>query len=148
MKRRVTLLGSTGSIGTQTVDVVTAAPDRFEIAAVAAGGSDVTLLAEQAARLRVRAVGITRPEAGTALRDALERAWPGDVPAPVVRVGPDATSELAALDGDVVLNAVAGAQGLRATLAALDAGRVVALANKESLVAGGSLVTGRAAPGQ
>jgi 1-deoxy-D-xylulose-5-phosphate reductoisomerase len=65
-----------------------------------------------------------------------------------VHVGPDATTELAALDCDVVLNAVAGSQGLRATLAALGAGREVALANKESLVAGGPLVTARAAPGQ
>ena len=57
-------------------------------------------------------------------------------------------SELAAYDADVVLNAIAGAEGLRATLASLDAGRIVALANKESLVAGGPLVTGRATPGQ
>jgi 1-deoxy-D-xylulose-5-phosphate reductoisomerase len=147
-RRRIALLGSTGSIGTQTVDVVGAAPDRFEVVALAAGGSDVTLLARQAAQLRVGAVAVTDPHAEPALRDALDRVWPGDAAAPRVLVGPHATTELAQVGCDVVLNAVAGAAGLRATLAALGAGRVVALANKESLVAGGSLVTERAAPGQ
>src|SRR5439155_17981417 len=66
----------------------------------------------------------------------------------IVLAGPEATSALAARPADVVLNGVAGSQGLRATLASLDAGRIVALANKESLVAGGPLVTGRAKPGQ
>jgi 1-deoxy-D-xylulose 5-phosphate reductoisomerase len=82
------------------------------------------------------------------LRKRLAEQWPADVPEPAVHAGPEATVELAALGCDVVLNAVAGAAGLRATLAALDAGRVVALANKESLIAGGPLVTARAAPGQ
>ena len=146
--RDVVLLGSTGSIGTQTIDVVTHAPDRFRVTAVAAGGGDVALLAEQAARLRVRAVGVGRPELADELRKRLAEQWPADVPEPAVHAGPEATAELAALGCDVVLNAVAGAAGLRATLAALDAGRVVALANKESLIAGGPLVTARAAPGQ
>jgi 1-deoxy-D-xylulose-5-phosphate reductoisomerase len=146
--RRVVLLGSTGSIGTQTVDVVTAAPDRFAITAVCAGGSDVHLLAEQAARLRVGSVGITREDRADALRAALDAVWPADVPAPAVHVGGQATTELAAHPADVVVNAVSGAQGLRATLAALNAGSTVALANKESLVAGGPLVTGLAAEGQ
>jgi 1-deoxy-D-xylulose-5-phosphate reductoisomerase len=144
----VVLLGSTGSIGTQAIDVVTHAPGRFRVTAVAAGGGDVALLAEQAARLRVRAVGVSRPEAADQLRSRLAALWPADVPAPNVSVGPGATTELAALGCDVVLNAVAGSQGLRATLAALEAGRTVALANKESLIAGGPLVTGRAAAGQ
>jgi 1-deoxy-D-xylulose-5-phosphate reductoisomerase len=146
--RRVVLLGSTGSIGTQTVDVVTAAAGRFEVTAVCAGGSDVALLAEQAAQLRVRAVGVTRPDRADALRDALAAVWPGDVPEPRVLAGPEVTTELAGQPADVVLNAVAGAQGLRATLAALRAGSIVALANKESLVAGGPLVTELAGAGQ
>ena len=146
--REVVLLGSTGSIGTQTVDVARHAPDRFRITALAAGGSDVAALAEQAARLRVRAVGVGRADAAGELRERLGRVWPGDAPEPEVLAGPDATVELAARGCDVVVNAVAGAQGLRATLAALDAGREIALANKESLIAGGPLVTGRAAPGQ
>ena len=147
-RRRVVLLGSTGSIGTQTVDVVCAAPDRFEVGAVCAGGSDVQLLATQAARLRVDTVGITREDRAGDLDAALDVAWPGDVPRPKVVVGAHAATELAAHPADVVLNAVAGAQGLRATLAALDAGSTVALANKESLVAGGPLVTERAGDGQ
>ena len=146
--RDVVLLGSTGSIGTQTIDVVTHAPDRFRVTAVAAGGGDVALLAEQAARLRVRAVGVGRAEVADELRKRLAEQWPADVPEPAVHAGPEATVELAGLGCDVVLNAVAGAAGLRATLAALDAGRVIALANKESLIAGGPLVTARAAPGQ
>jgi 1-deoxy-D-xylulose-5-phosphate reductoisomerase len=146
--RTVVLLGSTGSIGTQAIDVVTRNPERFRVAAIAAGGADVELLADQAAQLRVAAVGVSRPDRADALREKLAARWPGDAPQPVVHAGPDATTELAALECDIVLNAVAGSQGLRATLAAVDAGRVVALANKESLIAGGPLVTARAAPGQ
>jgi 1-deoxy-D-xylulose-5-phosphate reductoisomerase len=146
--RTVVVLGSTGSIGTQAVDVVTRAPDRFRVVAVAAGGSDVALLARQAATLRVSTVGVAREDVAGELRERLDAVWPSDVPSPRVVAGPGAIVELAAAGADVVLNAVAGAQGLRATLAALDAGNVVALANKESLVAGGPLVTGRAAPGQ
>ncbi len=146
--RTIALLGSTGSIGTQTIDVVTAAPDRFEVVAICAGGADVELLANQAARLRVTAVGVSRPEAEAELRARLDTIWPADSPRPQVVAGPGAADELAAYEADVVLNAVAGAQGLRATIAALDAGRVVALANKESLIAGGPLVKNRAKPGQ
>jgi 1-deoxy-D-xylulose-5-phosphate reductoisomerase len=146
--REVVLLGSTGSIGTQAIDVVDQAPDRFRVTAVAAGGGDVALLADQAARLRVRSVGIGRLDAADELRKRLAATWPADAPAPTVVAGPHAATELAANPCDVVLNAVAGSQGLRATLAALDAGRVVALANKESLIAGGPIVTRRAAPGQ
>ena len=147
-RRDVVLLGSTGSIGTQTVDVVAAAPERFSISAIAAGGSDLVLLAQQAARLRVRAVGVSREDAATELRERLSAVWPADAPEPAVHAGAEAVTELAGRGCDVVLNAVAGALGLRATLAALDAGRVVALANKESLIAGGPLVLDRAGSGQ
>jgi 1-deoxy-D-xylulose-5-phosphate reductoisomerase len=147
-RRDVVLLGSTGSIGTQAIEVAEHAPDRFRVTAVAAGGGDPKLLAEQAARHRVRAVGIASSAAADELRTHLESLWPADAPAPAVHAGPEATTELAALGCDVVLNAVAGAQGLRATLAALRAGRNVALANKESLIAGGPLVTRLASPGQ
>jgi 1-deoxy-D-xylulose-5-phosphate reductoisomerase len=147
-RRRVTILGSTGSIGTQAIDIVERLPERFAVVGICAGGSDVELLARQAAKLRVQAVGVVREQAAAALRAALERHWPADAPAPIVLAGGHATEDLAARDADVVLNAVAGAQGLRATLASLRAGLPVALANKESLIAGGSLVVGRAAPGQ
>ena len=146
--RRVVLLGSTGSIGTQALDVIEHAPERFDVTALAAGGRDLAALAEQAARHRVAHVAISRSEAADELRTQLDKIWPGDHPAPTVHAGPGATAELAALGCDVVLNAVDGSQGLRATIAALEAGRVVALANKESLVAGGPIVTRLASPGQ
>jgi 1-deoxy-D-xylulose-5-phosphate reductoisomerase len=146
--RDVVLLGSTGSIGTQAVDVATRAPERVRVVAVAAGGADPAQLAEQAAQLRVRAIGISRADAVDELRTCLDKIWPADVARPAVHVGPQAPSELAALGCDTVLNAVAGSQGLRATVAALEAGRVVALANKESLIAGGPIVTRLAGPGQ
>jgi 1-deoxy-D-xylulose-5-phosphate reductoisomerase len=146
--RRVVILGSTGSIGTQAIDVVNRNPDRFRVSAICSGGTDLALLAEQAAQLRVDYVGVTREAAAEELRKRLADAWPADTPAPEVLAGPATTTQLAGLDADVILNAVAGAQGLRATLAALHAGRTVALANKESLVAGGSLVTRAATPGQ
>jgi 1-deoxy-D-xylulose-5-phosphate reductoisomerase len=146
--RRVILLGSTGSIGTQAIDVALHAPDRFAITAIAAGGSDLPLLAKQAAQLRVETVGVGRADAADELRALLQDGWPADAPPPRVVADAGASVEMAAMDADVVLNAVAGAQGLRATLAALDAGTRIALANKESLVAGGPLVTDRAGPGQ
>lgn len=147
-RRTVALLGATGSIGTQTLAVAAAAPDRFRVAAVCSGGSDVSALAAAAAAARAEAVGISRADGLEALRAALDAVWPADAPRPEVVAGPHAAAELAARPADVVLNAVAGAQGLRATLAALEAGATVALANKESLVVGGPLVLERAAPGQ
>lgn len=147
-QRSVVVLGSTGSIGGQAIDVTRTAPDRFRVVAVASGGAHVAALAEQAASLRVQAVGIGRADRAGELRERLDAIWPADAPRPEIFSGHAAATDLAAWPADVILNAVAGAQGLRATLAALDAGRTVALANKESLVAGGPLVTRRAAPGQ
>jgi 1-deoxy-D-xylulose-5-phosphate reductoisomerase len=146
--RDVVILGSTGSIGTQAIDVAAAARGRFRVVGVAAGGSDVAALANQAAKLRARVVGIGRESGVAELRNRLGAVWPSDAPFPQVLAGRSATEQLARFDCDVVLNAVAGAQGLRATLAALEAGRTVALANKESLIAGGPLVTRHAKPGQ
>ena len=147
-QRRVVLLGSTGSIGTQALDVISHAGDRFSVTAVCAGGGNLELLAEQALRWRVGYVGVSTAAAGQELTERLAAGWPAGQRPPQVLAGPDATAELAALDCDVVLNGVAGAQGLRATLAALQAGRTVALANKESLIAGGPLVLAAAAAGQ
>lgn len=144
-QRRVVVLGSTGSIGTQALDVVRHAPDRFCISALAAGGGDVVTLADQAIETAVPVVGVSRPEAARELSERLQAKVPDAMPRIVTG---DEVVALAALDCDVVLNAIAGAAGLRATLAALDAGRTVALANKESLIAGGPLVTSRAKPGQ
>jgi 1-deoxy-D-xylulose-5-phosphate reductoisomerase len=143
-RRRVVVLGSTGSIGTQALDVVRAAPDRFELVGLAAGGN-IELLAEQVAEFAVPVVGVGVAERADALTALLTDRG---VELPRIVAGPAAATELAALQADVVLNAVAGAAGLRATLAALDAGRDIALANKESLVVGGPLVTRRVRPGQ
>ena len=151
--REVVILGSTGSIGTQALDIVRRNPGRFRVVALAAGGAQPEVLASQAAEFGVAVVAVASPAAAPAVQDALrsylsqtDQAASGGPPQ--VLSGPDAVSEVAAWPCDVVLNGVTGAAGLRATLAALDAGRVLALANKESLIIGGPLVTSRAKPGQ
>jgi 1-deoxy-D-xylulose-5-phosphate reductoisomerase len=157
--RDVVILGSTGSIGTQALDIIRRNPGRFRVTALAAGGGQPEVLARQAAEFGVAAVAVAAPGAVPAVQAALRALYPGRTghaarprspatPAPEVLAGPDAVGELAARPADVVLNGVTGAAGLQATLAALDAGRVLALANKESLIIGGSLVTSRAKPGQ
>jgi 1-deoxy-D-xylulose-5-phosphate reductoisomerase len=118
--RRLILLGSTGSIGTQALDVVRANPDRFEVVGMAAG-SNRAALAAQAEEFGVRSTALGADEAAQLVRD---------------------------IECDVVLNGITGSVGLAPTLAALEAGRVLALANKESLIVGGDLVTRLAAPGQ
>ena len=135
--RSVTLLGSTGSIGTQAIDVIGRNPDRFRVDALSAGGSDLPALARQAATLGVRAVAVADDAARAALTTLLREAGAGSVE---VLAGPDAATELAGRGSDVVLNGITGSVGLRPTLAALAAGSSLALANKESLVIGGALV--------
>ncbi|MFI2485709.1 1-deoxy-D-xylulose-5-phosphate reductoisomerase [Promicromonospora kroppenstedtii] len=135
--RSVTLLGSTGSIGTQAIDVIGRNPERFRVDALSAGGSDLRLLASQAAMLHVRTVAVADPAAGPALTTLLREAGAGDVE---VLTGPEAATEVAGRGSDVVLNGITGSVGLRPTLAALAADSTLALANKESLVVGGALV--------
>ena len=148
------LLGSTGSIGTQTLDIVRANPDRFRVVAVAAGGSDPALLAQQAVELEVPVVAVSRSTAIEDLQLALyaeaqKRGYHhGDFKLPRIIGGPDAPEQCAGLPCDIVLNAIDGAAGLKATLVALQAGVTLALANKESLIIGGDLVTSLAKPGQ
>jgi len=165
--RDVVILGSTGSIGTQALDIIRRNPDRFRVVALAAGGGNLDLLARQAVEFGAAAVAVATPAAAAQLQAALRsvldlgRTERGASPAPPhlpagrdatpmpdVLAGPDAICEIAAWPADVVLNGVTGAAGLQATLAALDAGRTLALANKESLIIGGPLVTSRAKPGQ
>ena len=153
--RDVVILGSTGSIGTQALDIIRRNPDRFRVVALAAGGGNLDLLARQAVEFGAAAVAVATPGAAAQLQTALRalsdmgRTERGaSPPPPDVLTGPDAVSEVAAWPADVVLNGVTGAAGLQATLAALDAGRTLALANKESLIIGGPLVTSRAKPGQ
>jgi len=135
-RNRVLILGSTGSIGTQALDVIAANPDRFEVVGLAAGGGNPDLLAQQRA-----ATGVTN----IAVADDAAAAQVGDV----TYAGPDAVTRLVEnTEADVVLNALVGALGLKPTLAALATGARLALANKESLVAGGPLVLKAAEPGQ
>ena len=143
-RRRVVILGSTGSIGTQALDVIRRNPDDFAVVALAAGGADVAAIASQAAEFNVEVVAIANESREEALRESLTTYGSS---ARVV-VGPDAATEVAGLPTDVVLNGMTGSIGLRPTLAALEAGSVLALANKESLVAGGPLVKAIAKPGQ
>mgnify|MGYP006280782705 CR=1 FL=1 len=144
--RRVVVLGSTGSIGTQTLDIAARNPERFRVVALAAGGSDPRLLAEQVQATGAELVAVADAEAARGLRDLL-RDLPEDR-LPRILAGPDASAEAAAWPCDVVVNGMAGAAGLRPTLAALRAGRTLALANKESLIVGGPLVKALARPGQ
>ncbi|MEV8048388.1 1-deoxy-D-xylulose-5-phosphate reductoisomerase [Streptomyces griseoluteus] len=143
----VVILGSTGSIGTQAIDLVLRNPDRFRVTALSANGGRVDLLAEQARRLGVRTVAVAREDAAPALREALAGQY-GTEPLPEILVGPDAAAQLAASDCHTVLNGITGSIGLAPTLAALEAGRTLALANKESLIVGGPLVKALAKPGQ
>jgi 1-deoxy-D-xylulose-5-phosphate reductoisomerase len=147
--RDLVLLGSTGSIGTQAADIVRRNPGRFRLVALAAGGGNPDLLASQAIEFGAEVVAVASESAVAAVHEALTaRAGEAGKPLPKLLGGPAAVAEVAAWPSDVVLNAVTGAVGLAATLAALDAGRVLALANKESLIMGGHLVTDRAQPGQ
>jgi 1-deoxy-D-xylulose-5-phosphate reductoisomerase len=152
--REVTVLGSTGSIGRQAIAVAQQNPDRLRITALAAGGGDVGLLAEQALTLGVGTVAVARATAAQDLQlafyaEASKRGWAqGRFALPEILAGPQAAEELAGRPADVVLNGITGSIGLGPTLAALRAGTTVALANKESLVAGGALVTAAARSGQ
>ena len=135
MTKRITLLGSTGSIGTQSLEVARA--QGYKVTGLAAG-RNIDLLEAQIAEVRPACVAVADPAACRALQGRLA-GMPG---APRVLEGPGGVVELARDEGaDVVLNAVVGIAGLGATLAALESGHDVALANKESLVTGGHLVT-------
>lgn len=146
--RDVVILGSTGSIGTQAIDLVLRNPDRFRVTALSAAGGRVGLLAEQAHRLRVRAVAVAREDVVPALREALAAEYAPGESLPEILAGADAATQLAASDCHTVLNGITGSIGLAPTLAALEAGRTLALANKESLIVGGPLVKALARPGQ
>jgi 1-deoxy-D-xylulose-5-phosphate reductoisomerase len=129
--RTVAVLGSTGSIGTQALDVVRSAPDRYEVVALAAGSS-VEVVAAQAAEHRPRLVALGDPSRAAELAPLLPAGTE-------LLTGPDALAT-AATAAEVVVNAVVGFAGLPVTLATLAAGRTLALANKESLIAGGPVV--------
>jgi 1-deoxy-D-xylulose-5-phosphate reductoisomerase len=153
-RRDVVVLGSTGSVGTQALDVIGRHPERFRIVGIAAGGGQPELLARQAIDFEAPVVGVSQGSAAEDVQLALyahaqRRGFAsGEYALPRLVVGPDAPAEVAALRADVVLNAITGSIGLRATLAALDSGATLALANKESLIIGGDIVRSAAKPGQ
>ncbi len=150
-RRDIVVLGSTGSIGTQAIDLVLRNPDRFRVTALSAAGGRVGLLAEQARQLNVRTVAVAREDAVPALREALKERYGNSgstEPLPEILAGPEAATEVAASACHTVLNGITGSIGLAPTLAALEAGRTLALANKESLIVGGPLVKALAKPGQ
>ena len=146
-RRDVVVLGSTGSIGTQALDVIARNPDRFRVVALGAGGGNVELLADQAREFEVPLVAIADQARERDLAAALARRTPQGN-RPEILAGQQAAGALAAGPCDVVLNGMTGAVGLEPTLAALQAGHQLALANKESLIIGGPLVKDAAAPGQ
>ena len=139
--RTVVLLGSTGSVGTQALDVIRRNPGRFRVAGLAAGGGDPAALAAQAIEFQVEAVAVAR---GTAVEDiqlalyaeAQRRGYPtGEHHLPRLLAGPESATELVeSTPADVVLNGIDGSRALRPTLAALATGADLALANKESLI--------------
>ncbi len=152
--RNVVILGSTGSIGTQALDVISSRRDQFTVVGLGAGGSDLQLLARQIVEFEPGHVALARGSAVDDLHAAILAAAESrgvqrdQIVWPQLWGGPQAAKQLAAVDCDVVLNAITGSAGLEPTLAALEAGTTLALANKESLVIGGRLVVEAAAPGQ
>jgi len=128
--RDIVILGSTGSIGVQALEVIAANPTKFRVVGLSAGANNLERLTEQVKKFAVPIVGTTGD--GSSLRQAL--------PGVEVIDGPDSSRQIAALSCDVVRNGITGSIGLGPTLAALEVGNTVALANKESLVAGGDLV--------
>ena len=152
--RSVIVLGSTGSIGTQTLEVIRASDSEFKVVGISAGGNNPSLLAEQALEFQVEFVAIANATAAQDVQLAIyaqaKKAGysEGNFTLPKMLVGPQAATELAGVSADVVVNGITGAVGLLPTVAALTAGSVLALANKESLVIGGTAVTKLAKPGQ
>jgi 1-deoxy-D-xylulose-5-phosphate reductoisomerase len=132
------ILGSTGSIGVQALEIVEANPSLFRVVAITSAGNNPALLVEQAKKFKVPVIGVTK--GAELIKSALPEATVID--------GPGASTEIAAITCDVVLNGITGSIGLGPTLAALKVGNRVALANKESLVAGGDLVMSIAKPNQ
>ncbi|HET8576682.1 MAG TPA: 1-deoxy-D-xylulose-5-phosphate reductoisomerase [Methylomirabilota bacterium] len=137
--KRLTVLGVTGSIGRRTLELVEQYPDRFRVEGIAARGSRPELVAELCRRHRPRAVALTE----AAAVEAVARLLPP--PRPEILSGPEGLVRLAAqVEADIVLSAIVGGAGLLPTMAAIKSGKTVALANKETLVMAGSLMTAAA----
>jgi len=136
-KRKVTLLGSTGSIGTQTLDIVEYLPDRFEVEGLAAG-SNVKLLAEQIKQFNPKIVSVGNDKALAELKDLLS-GWDGKMPE--LCVGDQGLVDVAKYgESDCVVTGIVGCAGLLPTVEAIKAGKDIALANKETLISGGPAI--------
>ncbi|MGP9680349.1 MULTISPECIES: 1-deoxy-D-xylulose-5-phosphate reductoisomerase [unclassified Brachybacterium] len=149
--RRLVLLGATGSIGAQTLEVLARYPDVARLHGLAVGGSRPEIVAEQVARHHPERLVVADPERAETVERAVALACrAAGIAAPQIEAGQQAVVDLAGSLGeqDVVLNAITGSVGLLPTLSALASGARLALANKESLVVGGHLVTDAAAQGQ
>ena len=148
--RTVALLGSTGSIGTQGCQIVRDNPDRFRIVGLSAAGSDLRLVAQQAAEFEVTLIGVANDPKGELAGLVVDayRAVGKDCSGVEVIVGEHAAEQVARAGADVVVNGITGSIGLRPTLAALESESTLALANKESLIVGGPIVKALAKPGQ
>ena len=136
--RDLVILGSTGSIGLQALEIVAANPGVFNVVAISAYGSNPAAIIEQARIFKVQVIGVVKGA------EEIRQALPGVT----VIDGPNAASEIAAITCEVVLNGITGSIGLGPTLAALEVGNRLALANKESLVAAGELVMSKASENQ
>lgn len=153
-KRRVVVLGATGSIGTQTLDIIRNNREQFVVVGLSAFGKNVALLAALAIEFEVECVALAQGTAAQDLQLALyaqaqaQGFSEGHHKTPKILIGADAATQLARVECDVVVNGITGAVGLNPTVAALECGRSLALANKESLVIGGIAVTKLAAPNQ
>ena len=153
-KRRVVVLGATGSIGTQTLDIIRNNREQFEVVGISASGKSVALLAALAIEFEVAYVALAQGTVAQDLQLALyaqaksQGFSEGNHKTPKILIGADAATQLATVECDVVVNGITGAVGLKPTVAALENGRILALANKESLVVGGVAVTKLAAANQ
>lgn len=132
--KNITILGSTGSIGIQTIELILKYPDKFRVLGLSAH-KDIQTLLNQINKLHPKFVAVTYPEAAFKIKDVL----PNEIK---LFTGPDGPAKLASLDkNDIVVNALVGSVGLDVTIATLEHGKFLALANKESMVIGGEIVT-------
>ena len=136
-RKHIALLGSTGSIGTQTLDICREYPEAFEVISISAG-ANVELLAQQAIEFKPKVVGLAAAEKEAQLRELISAAG---APMPEIVTGPDGQIAAAVAPGaDTVVTGVVGVAGLFPTIEAIKLGRTIALANKETLIAGGPVI--------
>jgi len=136
--KRISILGSTGSIGTQTLEIVDACPDNFSVDALSAG-NNAELMADQVMRYKPKVASLSTPEAANKLRSILKERGCADMPNIVY--GPEGIVEAATVSSaDTVVTGIVGSAGLLPTIEAIKLGKDIALANKETLISGGPVI--------